>query len=308
MNDKEQTKEEENSLINAEVEKKEKDYAINFVTSSAINRISLKFLLLYIPILWFSGYMALAIFFDMSRLINNWLITALLIPVWLFVLYFIFVFGLAIFTRAILVIINMIHKPKEGIFKATEGCRDFEFWRLRTELKKLALWFMNKGPLPWIVPWGFRWFGVRIDFSSHLQDAWVDVDFIDFGRKVTVGQGAVVMSSMIVGQYLIIKKIIIDDYAVVGGVSNISPGTVFKRDTVVGAFSSTNFDQILDEGWIYFGIPAIKLKPNKYAEERRDKIIRRDVERQVKYEESHEINIDEDKKNLVNNNHKKEEI
>ncbi len=290
----------------SEISQTEKDYAINFVTSSAINRISLKFLLLYVPILWFSGYIALAIFFDMSKIINNWLITALLIPVWLFLLYFIFVFGLSIFTKAILLIINMIHKPREGVFKAEEGNQDFEFWRLRTELKKLALWFMNKGPLPWIVPWGFRWFGVRIDFSSHLQDAWVDVDFIDFGRKVTVGQGAVVMSSMIVGRYLIIKKIIIDDYAVIGGVSNISPGTVIKKDTVIGAFSSTTFNQILEEGWIYFGIPAIKLKPNKYAEERRDKIIKRDVDKQIKYEVPHEVNIDEDKKELINNHNKKE--
>jgi carbonic anhydrase/acetyltransferase-like protein (isoleucine patch superfamily) len=304
MNDKKLISENKASISNTKAEKK--DYSINFVTSSAINRISLKFLLLYLPILWFSGYMTLAIFFDISRIINNWLITALLIPVWLFVLYFIFLFGLAIFTRAILVIINMIHRPKEGIFKAEEGCQDFEFWRLRTELKKLALWFMNKGPLPWIVTWGFRWFGVHIDFSSHLQDAWVDVDFIDFGRKVTVGQGAVVMSSMIVGQYLIIKRIIINDYAVIGGVSNISPGTVVKKDTVVGAFSSTNFDQILEDGWIYFGIPAIKLKPNKYAEERRDKIIRRDVARQVRFEESQQINIDEDKKDLIDNNHNNE--
>jgi hypothetical protein len=285
-----------------ENEQNEKDYSIDFITSSAINRISLKFLLLYILILWLSGYMALSIFFDVSRTINNWFMTALLIPIWLFVLYFIFIAGLAIFTRAILVIINMIHRPKEGIFKAKEKDQDFEFWRLRTELKKLALWFMNKGPLPWIVTWGFRWFGVRIDFSSHLQDAWVDVDFIDFGRKVTVGQGAVVMSSMIVGQYLIIKRIIIDDYTVIGGVSNISPGTIIKKDTVVGAFSSTNFNQILEEGWIYFGIPAIKLKPNKYAEERKDKIIRRDVDRQIKYVETREINIDKEKRVLLNKN------
>ena len=305
MNDEPEDLDEKKSLIENNQERK--DYSINFITSSVINRISLKFLLLYIPILWLSGYMALAVFFDMSRLINNWIITALLIPVWLFILYFIFVFGLAAFTRAILVIINMVHKPKEGVFKAEEGNRDFEFWRLRTELKMLALWFMNKGPLPWIVPWGFRWFGVRIDFSSHLQDAWVDVDFIEFGRKVTTGQGAVVMSSMIVGQYLIVKRIIIDDYAVVGGVSNVSPGTIIKKDTVLGAFSSTNINQILDKGWIYFGIPAIKLKPNKYAEERQGKITRKDVDRQEKYEVPLEINIDEDKKELINGNNNKKE-
>ena len=278
------------------------DYTIDFVTSSAVSKISLKFLIFYIPILWISGYMAVAVFFDISSLINNWIITMLLLPIWLFMLYFIFVFGIAIFTKAFILIINMIHKPREGVFRAEEGNKDFEYWRLRVELKKLALWFMNNGPLPWIVMWGFRWFNIHIDFTSHLQDAWVDVDFIKFGRKVTVGQGTIVMSSMIIGKYLIIKKISFDDYTVVGGASNISPGTIMGKESVSGAFSYTNYNQKLESGWIYIGLPARKYKPNKYAEERRDKIYKHDVDEEVKYEVAHEVNIDEDKKNLLNNN------
>lgn len=284
--------------------KEGKDYTIDFVTSSAISKMNIKFLIIYLPILWLAGYMAISVFFDLSLYINNWLVTMLLLPFWLFILYFIFIFGIAIFTKAFLLIINLIHKPKQGIFKAEKGNPDYEFWRLRVESKKLAIWLMSRSPLPWIVMWGFRWFGVRIDFSSHLQEAWVDTDFISFGRKVTVGQGAVVMSSMVVGKYLIIKKSIFDDYTVIGGVSNIAPGTFVGKDTVIGAFSTTTYDQILDEGWIYFGIPAIKLKPNKYAEERKDVILRRVVDEEKKYEEKHEIIIDEDKKDLVNNNKK----
>jgi hypothetical protein len=124
------------------------DYTIDFITSSAINKISIKFLLLYIPILWISGYMAVSVFFDLSRLLNNWIITALLLPVWLFILYFIFIFGIAISTKAFLLIVNMIHKPKEGIFRAEEGDTDYEFWRLRVELKKLVIWLMIQSPLP----------------------------------------------------------------------------------------------------------------------------------------------------------------
>jgi len=289
---------------NEEQSNGEGDFIIDFVTSSAINRISLKFLIIYLPILWAAGYMTVSVFFDISSYINNWIITMLLLPVWLFILYFIFTFGVAIFTKAFLLIINLIHKPKEGIFKAEKGNSDYEFWRLRVESKKLVLWLMSRSPLPWIVMWGFRWFGVRIDFSSHLQEAWVDTGFINFGRKITVGQGAVVMSSMVVGNYLIIKRTIFDDYAVIGGVSNIAPGTYIGRDSVIGAFSTTIYDQILDEGWIYFGIPAIKLKPNKYAEDRREVIIRRVVDEDKKYEEKHVIIIDEDKKDLINNNHR----
>jgi hypothetical protein len=55
----------------------------------------------------------------------------------------------------------------------------------------------------------------------------------------------------------------------------------------------------LKPGWIYFGIPAMELKENKYAEERRDIIIKKEVDEARKYEVSHEVNIDEDKKDLI---------
>lgn len=278
------------------------DYTIDFVTTSAINKIGYKFLALYLPILWISGYMAVAVFFDISRYIPLH-INMFLLPVWLFILYFIFVFGIAIFTKALILIINMIHKPKEGVFRAEKGNQDYEFWRLRVKLKKLVLWFMSNGPIPWVVMWGFRWFGVRVDFSSHAQDAWVDGEFIEFGRNVTVGQGSVVMSSMILGKYLIIKKIILGDHSVVGGASHISPGTMMGKESVIGAFSATVPNQFIEPGWIYLGPHmARKLKPNKYAEQRRDIIYKKQVDDEVKYEVKQEVNIDEDKIKFLNNN------
>ncbi|MFX0006995.1 MAG: hypothetical protein ACFFA7_16580 [Promethearchaeota archaeon] len=282
------------------------DYTIDFVTTSAISKIGYKFLGFYLPILWISGYMAIAVFFDVSWLIfqqtGTWIITMFLIPVWLFVLYFIFVFGIAMFTKAFLIIINMIHKPKEGVFKAEEGDRDYEFWRLRVELKKLVFWFMNNGPLPWIIMWGFRWMNIHVDFSSHMQDAWSDCGFIEFGRNVTVGQGAVVMSSMVVGKYLIIKKVVLGDHTVVGGLSHVTPGSILGKESVLGAFSATIPNQYLEDGWIYLGPQfARKLKPNKYAEQRRDVIYKVNVDDEIKYEVQQEINIDEDKKELLDN-------
>ena len=278
------------------------DYTIDFVTTSAINKIGIKFLIFYIPILWISGFMVAMVFFDISSIINNWIITTLLLPGWLIILYFVFIFGIALFTKAFLLMINMIHKPKEGVFLAMEGDQDYEFWRLRVELKKLVFWFMNNGPLPWVVMWGFRWLGIRVDFSSHMQDAWSDGGFIEFGRNVTVGQGAVVMSSMIVGKYLIIKKVILEDHTVVGGITNISPGTVMGKESVLGAMSATIPNQVIDPAWIYIGPHfARKFKPNKYAEQRRNVIYRTIVDEEIKYEVKQEVNIDEDKKKLLNN-------
>ena len=287
---------EDDSIINDELT----DFNLDFTTSSAISRVNIKFLAIYLPIFWLSGILIGIYWYGFLRNPDDWLFHILFFPLLLFTSFFILMFSVACFGKLFLILINLIHKPREGIFLAEKGDKDFEFWCLRTELKKLVVWLMNNCPLPWIDTWAFRWFGLKIDFSSHLYDAWVDVDFIKFGRKVTIGQGAVVMSSMVVGKYLIIKEIIFDDYTVIGGVSAISPGTIIGKDTVIGALSSTNYNQVLEPGWIYFGIPGIKLKPNKYAEERSDIIVKRIVDDEVKYEEKNNVNIDEDKKHLIN--------
>jgi hypothetical protein len=110
------------------------------------------------------------------------------------------------------------------------------------------------------------------------------------------------MSSMIVGKYLIIKKVILDDYTVVGGLNLISPGTIMGKESVSGAFSATIPNQKLEPGWIYLGPHfARKLKPNKYAEQRRDIIYKKHVDDEIKYQVKQEVNIDEDKKKFVNN-------
>lgn len=276
------------------------DYSIDFTTSSAISRVSIKILFLYIPMLWIGGLLISLYWYGYLRNPDDWLFHILFFPVLLITSYFIFILSSVLTCKLFLLFINLIHKPKEGIFLAQKGEKDFEFWCLRIELKRFIVWLMRNCPLPWVDTLGFRWFGTEIDFSSHLYDAWVDVEFIKFGRKVTIGQGAVIMSSMVIGKYLIIKKVIFDDYAVIGGVSTISPGTIVGKDTTVGAFSITNFNQILEPGWIYFGIPSIKLKPNKYMEWRKDIIIKRDGDNQRKFEVRYDVNIDEDKKHLVN--------
>jgi len=279
----------------------ESDFLLDFATSSAISRINIKFLAVYIPIFWFGGMLSSIYWYSYTAQVNRsgWLITMLFLPFAFLSMLFLFVFGCLFISKLILIFVNLIHRPKEGIFKAEIGDTDFEFWCLRIELKKLVLWMMRNIPLPWIDTLAFRWFGVKMDFSSHLLDAWVDVEFVQLGRKVMIGQGTTIMSSMVVGKYLIIKKVIIDDYVVVGGQAVISPGTIIGKNSMIGAVSTTNYKQFLESGWIYFGIPGIKLKPNKYAEEDRDVIRKIDIDKEEKIEVDFEVNIDEDKKDLV---------
>ncbi len=281
------------------------DLAIDFTTSSAISRVNAKFLLVYIPIFWVSGLIITILWYWYSEdIINGYSIRFhlpffLFFPVMLFGLLYIFILACILFSKLLLIVVNLIHKPKEGVFKAKIGDTDFEFWMLRTQIKKISLWLLRNSPLPWTDELAFKQLGVDMDFSSHLADTWCDSEFIKLGRKVMIGQGATIMSSMVVGKYLLIKKVFFDDYVMVGGQTSIAPGTIIKKESVIGAISSTTYDQVLKPGWIYFGIPARELKENKYSEERRDILIKRQVDEAKKFEVLHEVNIDEDKKDLI---------
>lgn len=274
------------------------DLVLDFTTSSAISRINIKFLAVYLPIFWLAGLMVCIYWYEYATESIK-ISTLIFLPLSLLFMFYIFFLGCLLFSKLLLILINLIHKPKEGIFLAQIGDTDYEFWMLRRELKKIVLWLIRNSPLPWIDALAFRWFGVNMDFSSHLTDAWCDAEFINFGRKVLVGQGATIMSSMVVGKYLIIKKVFFDDYVMVGGHTTVAPGTIIGRETLIGAISTTTYDQILEPGWIYFGIPAIKLKENKYTEEKRDVLIKRQVDDKKTFEIKHAVNIDEDKKALI---------
>ncbi len=292
------TEERDKGLNETESSEKE-EYIVDFTTSSAISRVNIKFLAVYLPIFWCSGLLVSIMWYDYFRGVNNWLVAMLLLPIQFIFTYFTFLLACLFFSKLFLILVNLIHKPKEGVFKAEIGNTDFEFWCLRTELKKLALWLLRNCPLPWIDSLAFRWFGVKMDFSSHLQDSWCDAEFIKMGRKVLVGQGAVLMSSMVIGKYLIIKRITFEDYALIGGQTTIAPGTHFGKDTVLGAVCVTTYNQFLEDGWIYTGIPARKFKPNIIAESKRDLISTIDVDEEHRVEVEHKVNIDEDKKHLL---------
>ncbi|MHA2008756.1 MAG: hypothetical protein ACXABO_21440 [Promethearchaeota archaeon] len=294
----EKISEESKQRINVE-DLTEKDLLLDFTTSSAISRVNIKFLIVYIPIFWLSGMIDTILFYSFISYVQIVPLMIFFLPTMIIMMWFVFILGCFFFSKLFLLLINLIHKPKEGVFKAEIGDPDFEFWSLRTELKKIVFWLIRNWPIPWMDILAFKWFGVKMTLSSTLYDSWTDGEFITFGRRVLVGQGTTIMSSMVVGKYLIIKRVICGDYSLVGGHSTIAPGTIIGEDAFVSAISNTVYNQVLEPGWIYLGIPVIKLKENKYAAERSNVIIRRDVDEQKKFEDNHEVNVDDDKKGQV---------
>ena len=94
--------------------------------------------------------------------VENWLLTIVFLPLNILGMYSVFILSCLLFTKLMLVLVNLIHKPKEGIFKAEIRDTDYEFWMLRIELKKLVLWLIRNCPLPYIDALAFRWFGIKM--------------------------------------------------------------------------------------------------------------------------------------------------
>ncbi len=110
-------------------------------------------------------------------------------------------------------------------------------------------------------------FGAKTKLSNSLFEGWVDTEFIEFGKNVVIGQGTVAMASMIIGNLLIIKKTVIEDDVRIGSHAIIMPGTHIKKRSVLAGNSVTTVNQILDEGYIYVGVPAKQLKRNYFFED-----------------------------------------
>ncbi len=178
--------------------------------------------------------------------------------------YFMWVVGAIIIAKIFLIIVNLIHKPREGYFPRDRKNKDYRYWCIRSVIKKYPFYILHNFPLPWVDILAFKLFGVKASMKSSLFDAWVDTEFLEIGKNTIIGQGSLVMSSMITKDYLIIKKIKIGDNCVIGGYSVVSPGSIVGDNVTLGTHSATTVDQELESNWVYLGVPARKYKVNEY--------------------------------------------
>ncbi len=225
----------------------------------------------------------------------------LLLPILVFIMYLTAILVSLIFAKILLVIVNLIHKPREGVFLRHPSDKDYRYWSLRSTIKKWPLWLSHKFPFPFMDNICSRMFGIKTNYSNSLFEGWVDTEFIEFGKNIVVGQGAVVQSTVIVGNLFIIRKTIIEDNAVIGSQSVVMPGTCMKKNSILGGHSMTTVGQEIEENWIYLGAPAKKFKRNVFFEDGLEEIIERQLEGKLEsdfqYEDLYTMRKDKDNKN-----------
>jgi len=183
-------------------------------------------------------------------------------------MYITLVFSSIIFAKILLLIVNSIHKPREGVFLRIPEDRDYRYWSLRNTIKRWPIWLAHRFPFPGFLDnVCFKMFGVKTKISNSLFEGWVDTEFIDFGKDVVVGQGAIIQSAVIVGNLLIIRKTVIEDEVRIGSHAIVMPGTHIGHNCILAANSVTAVGQVLEKNYIYVGVPAKKFKRNFFFED-----------------------------------------
>ena len=200
---------------------------------------SKKFLIIYILIIWGSIIPTILEFYFFWKLVEkSYSLLLILLPIQIYLDYIILVLSSIILAKIFLVIINLIHKPKEGIFERNKRNKDYYFWSLRAVVKKWPIWVSRFIPLPFVEKLNYKWFDN-------------DSEFIELGKKIFIGKGCSIKASIILGNYLIIKRVEIKDNVIVGSNSFITPGTQLDKNTIIKAMSITKYNQKLGPNSFY---------------------------------------------------------
>ncbi|MBY8982752.1 MAG: hypothetical protein KGD57_07375 [Candidatus Lokiarchaeota archaeon] len=218
----------------------------------------LKFLIVW-PTLLFTSCIILP-FIEIFHSMFSLIVLFLLIPFLIIVYFGSFILSLVFFAKLYLILFNLIHKPKEGFFKISVYNKDYYFHYLRKVLKEFVIKIFDYFPLPWSKIFPLKLFNIKLPSSAGILDSYIDTDFIEFGDEAILGEGSIVMSSIIIGNKLLIRKTVIEDRVTIGAYSVVAPGTIAEEGSILGMGSYTKINQRLEKNWIYVGRPAKKLK------------------------------------------------
>jgi acetyltransferase-like isoleucine patch superfamily enzyme len=227
-----------------------------------------RYILFYLFLFWISFFFVQFEFWIYYNLLFDMLLYFILFLPFLIILMYISIVLISLFfAKILLMFVNLLHKPREGVFLRDEDDKDYRYWNLRHTIKKWPVWLSHKFPFPFMDNICLKVFNVKTTFSNSLFEGWVDTEFIEFGQNVIVGQGSIIQSAVIAGNLFIIRKTSIGDNTIIGAHSIVMPGSHIGKNCMLTSSSTTIVGQELEDGFIYSGVPAKKFKKNRFFEE-----------------------------------------
>jgi len=131
-----------------------------------------RYLLFYVFLIWMSMNVIQLEIWLYIRLFfySNLFLFLIGLPLFLFFVYITFVFVSLIFAKILLMIINLIHPPREGTFYRDPSDKDYRYWSIRNTIKKWPIWLSHKFPFPFLDNICLKMFGVktlRMEFNMR---------------------------------------------------------------------------------------------------------------------------------------------
>ena len=147
-----------------------------------------KYLLFYVFIIAITIYLIQFEFWLYWVILFDWKFIHFLVflPLLLLVMYVSAVFFSLVFAKFLLIIVNLIHPPREGVFLRTKDDKDYRYWSMRSVIKKFPIWLSHKFPFPFLDNICLKIFGVKTKFSNSLFEGWIDTEFIEIGKNVVL--------------------------------------------------------------------------------------------------------------------------
>jgi len=218
----------------------------------------------------FSSHTSLAGSFSFRGLLSSWgwdmhdTVFWILIPIVLLLIYLITVIWTATVTKIYIGLLNLRHKPIEGVFLRSEKDKDYVYWNRRNLSRIFLNWILFSTPFTFLKKtFAYRFFGVPIGKNVHMDHCWVSPEFIEIGDNVKIGQAAGVYSFQFEGDKLLVAKVIIKDDVLIGPQAVVYPGTIINEGvTLDGGCFSDPFTEYEANG-VYHGTPAKLINPKK---------------------------------------------
>lgn len=223
-------------------------------------RIRKKYLIIYLIIMCLS-FIPVAFFeyWYIQKFWNSnyyWLFF-LLLPFNAVVALYILEFSAIFVSLLFLIVVKIIHKPREGIFKRDIKDKDYFYWNVRNIIKKWPLYIAASHPLPWFKNrFVLRFFGTKIERKCICDNSWISSEFVTIGKNVIIGMGSTLLTFGIEQDKFILKKIRVESDALIGAKCVLMPGTCMKRGAKLSAHSYTSYNAVLEADSVYIGHPA----------------------------------------------------
>ncbi|QEE16597.1 hypothetical protein DSAG12_02427 [Promethearchaeum syntrophicum] len=211
----------------------------------------------------FSSHTILADSFSFRGMLLSWgwdmpgWVFSILIPINFLLIYLITVIWSATVTKIYIGLLNLRHKPIEGVFLRSEKDKDYVYWNRRNLSRIFLNWILFSVPFTFLKKaFAYQFFGVPIGKNVAMNHCWVSPEFIEIGNNVKIGQAAGVYSFQFEGDKLLVAKVIIKDDVLIGPQAVIYPGTLVNEGvTLDGGCFSDPFTEYKANS-VYHGTPA----------------------------------------------------